>query len=76
MKNPKYHPNHHLVPHKFISIYRERHEPNNVDALCSTCPEYNVPEFLPDGGCSDTCGGGNVWVDDVTFVKLRLEGLI
>ena len=73
---PKHHPNHYIVPHAAINEWRDLHDPDNMDALCSTCPEYDTPDFLPDGGCSDTCGCPNVWVDGVMFVKLRLEGLI
>ena len=77
MKNPTFHPNHHLVPHEYLGIYRQEHEPDNTEALCSTCPEHDKPNFPQlNGGCSGTCGSDNVWVDDLMFVKLRLEGLI
>ena len=70
------HPDHYVVPYVQLSNYRVLHEPDNTDALCNECPEYATPDFLSDGGCSDSCGGTGVWVKPHTFVKLKLEGMV
>jgi hypothetical protein len=68
------HPEHHIVPYSVLGPWRVANEPDNTDALCSECPEWKGNGVYKV--CSDTCGGANVYVSAVTFVKLRLEGLV
>lgn len=44
---------------------------NNMQcSICSFCPEKH------DQKCSYSCGPGMVWMDETTFVALKLEGLL
>lgn len=61
---------HQKVLYAELQRYRAAVDTDNVDALCSHCDEFKG-SATP---CSESCGHAFVWVDDVTFVKLRLEG--
>jgi hypothetical protein len=65
-------PGYRRVVYATLRGYRETTDPENVEALCSHCDEFKGPQKW----CSDSCGPTNVWVDDVTFVKMRLEGFV
>jgi hypothetical protein len=69
------HPEHHIVPYSALAKWRDAHDPDNMDALCCECPEFRGAG-KPHDVCSDTCGSANVYVSAVTFVKMRLEGLV
>lgn len=63
---------HHRVLFSALQRYRAAVDTENTSALCSHCDEF-AGSATP---CSESCGSTFVWVDDVTFVKMRLEGFV
>lgn len=62
---------HQKVLYEEVQRYRAVVDTENAQAaLCSHCGEF-AGSATP---CSESCGLTYVWVDDVTFVKMRLEG--
>lgn len=63
-------PGHRRVECAELQRYRAAVDTENIDALCSHCDEFEGA----DTPCSDSCGKPFVWVDDLHFVKMKLDG--
>ena len=52
-----------------LSEYLHNTEPDNTYTMCQLCDESPKPT----DNCSESCGPMHVWVDNLSFVKIRLD---